>query len=100
MYSTVITFKDDLPQDVLNEAVITCEKAFNNRAGHVYYKQNDNPYCLIFEGDEKDYGCLQLGIISLDRANGFKNYVAKWDWIDEEPNESGDVLEALAIPVY
>jgi hypothetical protein len=99
MYSTVITFKENIPEDVLCSLKETCEKAFDNRAGKTtgrYEKAN----WVTFEGGEELYGCLQLGILNLDDVNGFKDYISTWKWIDEEPDESCDVLKSLAIPVY
>jgi hypothetical protein len=99
MYSTIITFKPDIPRDVLHSLQATCEKAFDNRAGKATYRV-DAPNRLIFEGDGALYCCLHLGNISLYKTAGFKDVVRAWEWIDEEPDESCDVLESLAMPVY
>ena len=102
VYSTVIQLRDDLPEEKLQEIQKLCQAAFTNRGGTVPQKESGDPYCLIFEGQgEEAWGCLQLGILDLDDVEDFKDYVAKWDWIDyDEPDESHDVLEALAIPVF
>jgi hypothetical protein len=99
MYSTVITFKPDIPDDVFYSLRTTCEKAFDNHAGKATCKI-DAPNRLIFEGDGALYCCLHLGNISLYKTTGFKDAVKTWEWVDEEPGESCDVLETLATPVY
>ena len=99
MYSAVITFKDEYPKDALMVLREACEKAFDNRGGkaacHV-----DAQNRLIFEGDEALYGCLQLGILTLDDIECFKDCLSSWEWIDEEePDENHCILESLSIPV-
>ena len=97
VYKTIINLKNDVPIDVLSKIHDICSSAFDNRAGIIINK-SDNPYCLVFEGEEKDYGCLHLGILALDKVENFKSFIASWDWIDEEePRESGDVLKALSV---
>jgi hypothetical protein len=99
MYSTVIDFKENIPEDVLSSLKETCEKAFDNRAGKAigrYEKTNG----IVFEGGEDLYGCLHLGNLELYKSEKFKDAVNRWNWIDEDPNESCDVLESLSIPVY
>jgi hypothetical protein len=99
MYSTVINFKENIPEDVLCSLKETCEKAFNNRAGKATGRCKKTNG-IIFEGGEDLYGCLQLGVLALDESEGFKSAVSSWEWIDEDPDENHDVLEALAIPIY
>jgi hypothetical protein len=99
MYSTVINFKENIPEDVLYSLKKTCEKAFDNRAGKAtsrYEKTNG----IVFEGGEDLYGCLQLGVFALYKAKGFTDTVKSWDWLDEDPDESHNVLDVLALPVY
>jgi hypothetical protein len=99
MYKTIINLKNDMPHEMLRDIRGMCEKAFNNRAG-IVLNQDNNPYCLVFEGEEKDYGCLQLGVLSLNQAHDFKNHVTSWSWLDEEPGESCDILQELSLPVH
>ncbi len=99
MYSTVIEIKKSNTGEALSKIRQLAEKAFSNRAGSVKNSSSD-PYKLVFKGEEKDYGCLDLGVVSLGDVDGFLRQVASWKWIDEEdPDESCDVLEAFAIPV-
>jgi hypothetical protein len=99
MYKTIIELKNDIPKETLHKIQGMCDRAFNNRAGMILSKRN-NPYCLVFEGDEKDYGCLQLGVLSLHQTDGFKNHVVSWSWLDEDPDECCDILRELAVPVH
>lgn len=100
MYKTIITIKDDVSEETLNKLHAIAAKAFCNRAG-MAENASSNPRVLEFEGNnENSYGCLQLGIMLLDRTKGFKKFVSSWNWIDEtEPSESCDVIASLAVPV-
>jgi hypothetical protein len=99
MYSTVITFKADTSENILRELRATCDRAFDNRAGRAI-RRNDRPERLIYEGGEELYGCLHLGNLTLYKTGGFKDAVRTWDWIDEDPDESCDILKSLSIPIY
>jgi hypothetical protein len=99
MYQTVIAFKDGLTGDDLKELREICDRAFNNRAGRAVGR-NDAAGRLIYEGGEELYGCLSLGNLALYEIEMFKDAITNWDWIDEDPDESHDVLEALSIPIY
>lgn len=49
----------------------------------------------------KGYGCLELGMLKLEKQKRFLSYVSAWNWIDEEePDESCDILKEMSIPVY
>lgn len=99
MYSTVIEIKKSVTGDALKRLCQMAENAFTNRAGSIKNSSKD-PHKLVFEGSEKDYGCLDLGVVNLGDADGFLGQVNSWQWIDEEdPGESCDVLEAFAMPV-
>lgn len=99
MYSTVIEIKKNITGDALNRLIQLAEKAFSNRAGSVKNSSSD-PHKLIFKGGEKDYGCLDLGVVNLGDVDSFIRQVDSWKWIDEEdPGENCDVLEAFATPV-
>lgn len=99
MYQCMIQFKNDLPEKTLHEMKNACDIAFNNRAGKVT-RREINSFCVVYEGEEEYFGCLQLGVVTLDEVKGFKKCVEKWDWIDEEPDENHCILEALSIPIY
>lgn len=98
MYRTIIELKKGLPEDILEELRHIAEKAFNNRAG-VLKNVSEEPHLLIYEGDFNDYGCLELGMYSLEENKKFFSKVVKWDWIDEDPNENENMLEVFAMPI-
>ena len=100
MYQTIIQFRNDLPEETLREMQASCNKAFDNRAGRVVRAERSDRFRLIYEGEEEYFCCLQLGAVTLNRVKGFRDCVARWEWIDEEPDESHDILEALATPLY
>jgi hypothetical protein len=97
MYSTVITFKDNTPGDILISLKETCEKAFDNRAGKAIGRC-EKVNTVIFEGDEELYGCLQLGCFALEKIEGFGNgdFVLSWEWLEDDPEECCDVLEIFS----
>lgn len=99
MYRNVIDIRKEIPQDVLKALTAVADKAFNNRAGRVR-NVSTSPYQFIYEGGEKDYGCLNLGMLFLWEKKEFVSQVLSWKWIDEdEPDENCDVLKELSIPV-
>lgn len=99
MYRNVIDIRREVPNDVLKALVVVADKAFNNRAGSVK-NVSPFPYRFVYEGGEGEYGCLNLGMLSLWEKKDFVSHVLKWEWIDEEePDESCDVMEVLSIPV-
>lgn len=99
MYSTIIEIKKNITGDALNKLHQTAEAAFRNRAGSVRNSSTDT-HTLIFEGEEKDYGCLDLGVAMLARVKGVLPSIDSWQWIDfDDPNENCDVLEAYAEPI-
>jgi hypothetical protein len=95
MYKTIITLKSDISSDHLEAVHSLCESAFNNRAGKLSNASN-NPYTLIFEGDDKYYGCLDLGTLALRREKEFIDGIQLWQWIEDDPNECCDLLEVFA----
>ena len=92
MYRTIIQFKKDTSVDDLLKLKEMAEKAFDNRAGKLSNVSLDL-YTLIYQGEEDDEPCLDLGMLDLRKVLFFKDRVEKWDWIDEDPNESCDMLE-------
>lgn len=100
MYQTVIDIKHEVPSDVLKLLHDMAEEAFDNREGKVANVSSD-PYKLIYEGEQRYYGCLMLGALELgDKKEEFVKYVDSWKWIDEDPDECSDILEDLAQPIY
>ncbi|MCC8131079.1 MAG: hypothetical protein LUC38_03185 [Oscillospiraceae bacterium] len=99
MYKNIIDIRREVSQEDLQVLMSMADKAFDNRAGKVE-NSSDSPYRLVYQGGEGEYGCLNLGMLSLSNAKRFTSQVQTWNWIDEdEPDESCDVLEELSIPV-
>ena len=102
MYRTIITFKDFVSEDMLmlNSLKKQVEWCFCNRGGTAVDVSN-SPNQMIFEGGEELWGCLHLGILGLNKLEDFKDCVETWHWIDEEePSESCNIMEELAMPIY
>ncbi len=59
MYSSIIEIKKNVPGEMLANLHRATERAFSNRAGSVR-NSSDNPYRLVFKGDEDKFGCLEL----------------------------------------
>lgn len=99
MYRNVIDIRKEVPKDVLKLLVAKADKAFDNRAGRVK-NVSDLPYRFIYEGGESQFGCLELGMLALEKQKDFLPYVSAWKWIDEEePEESCDILEIMNVSV-
>ena len=99
MYRTIIQFKKDTSVEDLLKLKEMAEKAFDNRAGKLSNVSLDL-YTLVYQGEEEDEPCLDLGMLDLDKRDFFKNKIEKWDWVDEDPDESCDVLEAFDLEKY
>lgn len=99
MYRTIIEIKEDTPKETLEEIKELCIAAHKNRAGEVKLKPISD-YSFAFEGEEKDYGCLQLGYLALDDVKLFLNNVKSWKWQDEDPDEDCNLLVELTKPIY
>ena len=100
MYRTIIQFKKNTPKEILQELHEIAEKAFDNRAG-VLHNVSEDPYMLIYEGEDEKRPCLELGVLDLEDISQFMKKVKKWDWIDEEcPYENCDVLEVFSRHIY
>lgn len=98
MYRTIIEMKEDTPKETLAEIKALCIAAHKNRAGEVKMKPiNDSTF--VFEGEEKDYGCLTLANLNLNDSKKFTTNIKSWLWEDEEPSENCDILQSLAYPV-
>lgn len=99
MYKSVITIDRNTPPRILEQLAALADRAFDNRAGRVE-NSSQAPYELLHQGDEGDFGCLSLGLMTLGENREFLARVEAWQWIDEEePEESCDVLEELRRPV-
>lgn len=92
MYKSVIDIRREVPNDVLKLLVAKADKAFNNRAGRVR-NVSTFPYRFIYEGGEKEYGCLEVGMLNLKRETDFLPFVSAWQWIDDDPDECCDMLK-------
>lgn len=98
MYSSVIEIKKNVSGETLDRLREVAEKAFSNRAGSVKNSSSD-PYRFVFMGGEKDYGCLDLGVAELGETDSFVRQVNSWQWLDDDPDESCDVLEVYTTPI-
>jgi hypothetical protein len=99
MYKSVIDIRGEVSQNLLRTLSIMADKAFNNRAGQVR-NMSKKPYRLSFEGGEQDFGCLELGMLALEKEKEFLPYVESWHWIDEDdPDENCDILAEMMNPV-
>ena len=99
MYKSVIEIRKDVNPSMLGSLAEVAESAFQNRAGRVR-NTSQSPYCFSFEGSEKDYGCLELGMLALEERKDFLSCVKAWSWIDEEePSENCDILAEMMTPV-
>ena len=95
MYRTIITIKSDTPQEMLTAIHETAAKAFHNRAGKLENISKE-AYMLIFEGDSGAYPCLELGTFAIKDSAGILDYISSWEWIDEDPDESCDMLRVFS----
>lgn len=99
MYKSVIDIRSEVPQNILGVLSAIADKAFNNRAGRVR-NMSETPYRFSFEGEEQDFGCLELGMLALEKQKEFISCVEAWNWIDEDdPNENCDILAEMMSPV-
>ncbi len=98
MYQTVIDIKNSVQGDTLRKLQFLVENAFSNRAGKVANVSNE-PHRFVFEGDENDYGCLEVGMLTLKRIESFLEYVNSWKWIEDDPDECCDMLRVFSTPV-
>ena len=99
MYKSVIEIKEDIAPGTLDKLAMIADQAFHNRAGRVR-NVSRTPYCFSFEGSEKDYGCLELGMLALEERKDFLSCVKAWSWIDEEePSENCDILAEMMTSV-
>ena len=96
MYSMVIEINKNMPVDVLGQLKCIVENAFLNRGGNVKNTSKDNTK-FEFKANEKERGCLDLGLVALVNNNLFMSNVDTWKWIDDEnPDESCNVLNEIS----
>lgn len=96
MYKNVIEIRKDVPEEMLKKLSYIADKAFDNRAGKVANVSN-SPYCLIYEGGEEEYACLEVGMLILKREKEFLPFIEAWQWVDEENlQECCDILQIFA----
>lgn len=96
MYRSIIEIKKSVSEETLENLRRMAENAFHNRAGNVTNSSNDS-HLFIFEGGEKDYGCLDLGVLSLGKSKTFLDNTHSWHWIEDDPGECCDMLKLLAV---
>lgn len=97
MYSTVIEIKKDISDDRLRELTNIIEQAFNNRVGKVKNTGTDVYNFTFRSPNTRDV--LELGILNLAEDRKLLDCVQNWKWIDEDPDESCDVLQIFLKPV-
>ena len=95
MYRTIITIKSDTSQEILTAMHEAAAKAFHNRAGELE-NVSKGIYTLIFEGNSGVYPCLELGTFAIKDTAGILDYISSWEWIDEDPDESCDMLRVFS----
>lgn len=100
IYSSIIEIKKSIHSEALQKLRETSEKGFDNQAWKVENSSADL-HRLAFEGQEDNYGCLDLGAAELADTSGFREQINAWKRVDaDEPGENGDILEIYAEPVY
>ncbi len=96
MFRTIIRLKDGISDELLAKLTEIIEGAFHNRCGDLE-NINTNPTEFIFESDDPNTACLDIGMNNLIDINNFISCVLSWDWIDEEvPAESCNMLEVIS----
>lgn len=70
MYRTIIELKEETPKEIAKEI------------------------------RQEEYNCLQLGSLNLKEIQSFNKWVKIWQWEDEDPDESCDLLEIVSKPAY
>ncbi len=95
MSRTIIRLKDGIASELLSELTKIIEGAFVNRCGKLY-NISTNPTEFIFESDDPNTACLDIGMNILIDTTNFLKFVSSWDWIDEEsPDECCSMLEVI-----
>jgi hypothetical protein len=96
MYKNIITIKNDAPNEKLLPIYEIAVNAFNNRAGKLE-NTSKNPYILVFEGGDNYYACLEIGMFELKDNKDFMDCVQAWQWVDNNPDESCDMLKVFSM---
>lgn len=92
MYKSVIDIQKGISEELLETLKDIAEKAFNNRMGKVL-NVSENPYCLVYAGEEEERACLEIGMLILKKNLLFLQNINSWQWIDEDPSENCDLLK-------
>lgn len=95
MYREIIEVKQEISDDTFHKLKSICILAHKNRSGSVEIKELSERK-FFFEGSEKEYGCLQLGYLSLYEQPFFRENIQSWEWEDEDPDESCNLLMELS----
>ena len=95
MYKNIITIKNDTPNEKLLSVCEIAANAFDNRAGRLE-NASENPYHLVFDGGDNYYACLEVAMFELRDNKDFMECVQAWQWIDENPDESCDMLQVFS----
>lgn len=98
MYKVIIELNRNITDEELKKLTEIITNAFDNRGGCVKNTSTEK-YHFLFEGDEKDYGCLDLGTIILKDEKLFWYNTVLWKWEDEDPSENCDIFEEFSKPV-
>ena len=64
MYRTIIELKEETPKEIAKEIRQICIKAHDNFVGKVQIKDLSTK-SFVFEGEEEDYACLNIGFLTL-----------------------------------
>ena len=83
MYKNIIDVRKDIPHDILKTLAGIADRAFNNLAGKVE-NTSDTPYRFIYRGGDREYACLEVGMLILKKQPNFLPYLELWNWIDED----------------
>ena len=99
MYKVIIELKNNISEKMLKELTKIINGAFENRGGKIFDSDTASLYRFEFVGDYPMYGCLDLGTVILRENELFWNNVSVWEWMDEDPDESCDIIKEFSIPV-
>ena len=94
MYKVIIELKKDVSLETASRLKTIIEGAFDNRLGKIDNVSNNAPYGYVFEDETRE--CLEFGVISFDDIAEVKDNADAIMWIDEDPEECCNMLEAFA----
>jgi len=64
VHKTIIKIKKSTPRQAQNDNTAIIEGQLNNRACKVP-NTGIEPYTLVFAGDDRDWGCIDLGALAI-----------------------------------